>query len=280
MHPINERLNQPGGLAERLFGLRRGAGLTGEGLAAKLGWASSKVSKIENGRQIPKPEDIRAWTAATDHPEAADELLDMLADAQTIQRRWQQQLRGGHAPTQVNLDRRTRQAAHIRAADILIIPGLLQTAEYAHSITTEIASVYGLSEAGIQETVTARMTRQEILYDRSKTFEFVVTEGALRTLVCPRQAMLGQLDRLLGLGMGNLTFGIIPFSAELSMTPLHGFLLLDDAAIVETYGREIEAGEEESATYRKIFGLLLAEAVTGDDARRLITAAATDLRSA
>ena len=52
--------------------------------------------------------------------------------------------------------------------------------------------------------------------------------------------MLGQLDRLLSMGLGNVTLGIIPMGAELTVAPVHGFLMLDDAAIVETYDEESE----------------------------------------
>ena len=51
------------------------------------------------------------------------------------------------------------------------------------------------------------MHRQQVLYDTSKAFEFVFTEAALYLLPCSRQVMLGQLDRLLSLGMDNVTLG-------------------------------------------------------------------------
>src|SRR5690348_15657434 len=75
VHPASEYLHQPGGLAERLNGLRETAGLTGEALAGMLGWSSSKVSKIQNGRQLPTAKDIQAWADATGHSEVTDELL-------------------------------------------------------------------------------------------------------------------------------------------------------------------------------------------------------------
>ena len=61
MRPASEQLTQPGGLAERLAGLRSAAGLKAVQLAESLGWARSKISKIENGNQVPSPDDIRAW---------------------------------------------------------------------------------------------------------------------------------------------------------------------------------------------------------------------------
>jgi len=277
VHPTNERLNQPGGLAERLYGMRRAAGLSGARLAADLGWAPSKVSKIENGNQTPAADDIRAWTIACGHPEATDELLDLLADVQTVHRRWKQRLRrGGLAAIQEDHDRLAREALRSRSAETLLVPGLLQTAGYAQGVYARVWQ--GRSAQEIGEAVAARMRRQEILYDTGKVFEFVFSEAALRTLVCPAAVMAGQLDRLLSIGLPNVTMGIIPMGVELATVFLHGFLLLDDAAIVETYDDEYKASDEDSAEYAQIFDRLMAEAVTGDDARRLITAAAADLR--
>jgi transcriptional regulator with XRE-family HTH domain len=276
VHPTDERLNRPGGLAERLYGMRKVAGLTGARLAEEIGWPPSKVSKIENGRQTPSSDDIRAWAAGCGQPGEARELLDMLADVQAVHRRWQQRLRRGNAAVQEDLDRRTREATRIRCAEILLMPGLLQTAGYARSIAAQVASIN--SNSDIDATVEAKMRRQEVLYDTSRTFQFVIAEAALRTLPCPVQVMAGHLDRLLSLDLDNVTLGIIPMGTELDLAPVHGFLILDDTAIVETYSEDNAAGEEESTVYGRIFERLMAEAVTGDDARRLIAAAAASLR--
>ena len=141
---------------------------------------------------------------------------------------------------------------------------------------TQVANLWGTTD--VDSAVEARMRRQEALYDRSKTFEFVITEAALRLLPCPPQVMLGQLDRLLSLDLDNVTLGIIPLGVELAVVPYTDFLMLDDQAIVENSGAEDKIGEDESAVYARIFDELMAEAVTGDEARRLIAAAAADLR--
>lgn len=277
MHPVNERLKQPGGLAERLYGLRKDAGLTQERMAEALGWPPTKISKIENGNQIPTAEDIRSWAGAVDHPEATDDLLDLLAEVQTVHRRWKQRLRrGGLAAVQEDHDRRAREAKRTREANVLLVPGLLQTAGYARSV---VAGLWpGRSAKDVDEAVALRMRRQEVLYDTDRTFEFVITGAALRLLPCPPTVMAGQLDRLLSMGLPNVTLGIIPLGVELPLVPLHGFLLLDDTAIVETYDDEYEASEEDSEMYAQTFGRLMAEAVTGEETRRLIAAAAADLR--
>lgn len=281
MHPADERLKQPGGLAERLFRMRKAAGLTGDQLAEALGWGEktgrTKVSKIENGHQTPAADDIRAWAQACGHPEQADALLDLLTDVQTVHTRWRRRLRGGYAAVQEDIDRRTQAAKRIRNAEVAMIPGLLQTASYARSITAAVSAAYGTRD--IDAAVQARIGRQGVLYDQSKVFEFIITEAALRLLPCPPHVMLGQLDRLMSMDLPNVTLGIIPFGTELQMMPYNGFLLLDDDLTVETWaGKDEERAGDESAVHARIFDLLMAEAVTGDEARRLIARAAASLR--
>ncbi|MGH8965436.1 MAG: helix-turn-helix domain-containing protein, partial [Actinomycetes bacterium] len=48
-------------LGQRLRDIRKDARLTGRQLAESAGWHSSKVSKIEYGRQTPAEDDIRVW---------------------------------------------------------------------------------------------------------------------------------------------------------------------------------------------------------------------------
>lgn len=276
MHPVHERLTEPGGLAERLVGLRKAAGLTGDDLAARLSWARSKVSKIENGRQVPSPDDVRAWAAQCDHPEATDQLLELLADVQSIHTRWRNRLRdGGQASVQHDIDKLTRTATRVRSAEVAIIPGLLQTAGYARSIATQVAAINGNSD--VDAAVEARMDRQRILYDSTKHFEFVITEAALRMLVCPRTVMLGQLDRLMSMDLENVTLGIIPMGQELRMTLYNGFLLLDDLLVTENYSYG-DKGLDQADTHGRIFELLMDESATGADARKLIASAASSLR--
>lgn len=281
MHPTDERLSRPGGLAERLLRVRKAAGLTGTQLAEALGWGAktgrTKVSKIENGKQQPSPDEIQRWTETCGHPELAPELLDLLADVQTVHTRWRRRIRGGHTAIQEDIDRRTQAAKRIRNAEVSIVPGLLQTAGYARSIITAVSAAYGTTD--VDAAVQARMRRQEVLYDQSKAFEFVVTEAALRLLPCPPQVMAGQLDRLMSMDLPNVVLGIVPFGTELALMPYNSFLLLDDALTVETWSGKDEDAGDESAVHVRIFESLMGEALTGEEARRLITAAAESLRN-
>jgi transcriptional regulator with XRE-family HTH domain len=271
-----EWLTQPGGLAERLRRLRRSAGLTGDQLASRLGWARTKVPKIENGHQMPTEEDVTRWVEACGQPpDMAAEYLDLLTRAQTQYRRWKHELRQGHAAMQISWDRLVRQARSVRNFEIVVIPGLLQTPEYARYRAVEAVRNYGAAEGGVDEAVTMRMRRQEVLYEPGRTFEFVTTEAALRIGACPAEAMIGQLDRLSVLSqLPNITLGIIPLGVPLPAMPQNPFIILDDKVIAETHGSEATIGGNEVEMYRRLADALLAEAVTGSDARALITSAA------
>jgi transcriptional regulator with XRE-family HTH domain len=271
----SDDLTQEGRLAERLHTLRTDAGLTGDQLAELLHWARSKVSKLENVRQVPTVQDVRVWAAACGHPEETDDLTELVREVRSLHQRWQRRLKQGQAVVQRDVDELTRAATLVRNVEPMIVPGLLQTAGYARSIAVQSAAIWGTSD--IDATVQARMDRAQVLYDTAKTFVFIVTEAALRLMPCPRQVMLGQLDRLLSMDLENVTLGIIPLGRELPMTPYSSFLLLDNRLITESFGDE-DQGEAQSEAHIRIFDMLMQEAVTGDDARRLIMAAAADLR--
>lgn len=280
MRPTGEWLNQPGGLAERLTRLRKAAGLTGEQLAEQLGWPRSKVPKLENGRQMPTEADIAAWARATGQQDAAQELLALLAEAQTVHRQYRHQLRrGGHLASQRDLNELVRQARRVRNVETLVIPGLLQAPGYARCRLREAMRITG-DQGDIEATVAERMRRQDVLYESSREFEFIIMEAAVRIRPCPDDVMLAQIDRLsIAAGLPSVTLAIIPMDAELAMLPLMGFLLADDVAYVETQTSEDFLHGEEAARYGNIADELLAEAVTGDETYDLLAAAAALVRN-
>lgn len=276
MPPVSEHLGQ---LTGRLGALREASGLTGEALAGALGWSPSKVSKILNGKQIPSAEDVRAWAGATGHPEAADELLVLRREAETVHARWRKRLaEGGETGVQQDLGELARNAALIRNAEVAVIPGLLQAPGYARGIFEQVKAIN--PEIDVDSAVDGRMQRRSILHEEGRTFEFVITYAALVMLPCPPDVMLTQLDRLMwSMDLPNVTLGIIPQGRQLAMSFYNSFLLVDDLLVVESYGHETQVTGDLAEMHARIFGMLMAEAAKDDDARRLITAAAASLRA-
>lgn len=203
----------------------------------------------------------------------------MLASARAQHRQWRHRARGGQATIQTDWDQLVRQAKLIRWFEVTVIPGLLQTPGYARSLVEENIREYGFPDDQADADVAARIKRQDVLYESGRDFRFVIYEAALRTRIGPPDVMAGQLDRMLNLsGLPQISLAVIPFAARLAITPLHGFALLDESAIYETYAAEVTVRAEEAAVYGPVFDRLAAEAVNGEEARRLITAAASSLR--
>lgn len=266
-------------LGKRLRELRSTAGLSGRQLAESLSWPASKVSKIENGRQTPSDDDIRAWTSATGQEHQTDALLATLHTLEIQHAEWQRILRAGIRPRQnelLDLDLRTRL---FRTFEATVIPGLLQTAEYARIRFAESIRVFRLKN-DINEAVQGRVQRQEILYRPDKRFHFVLTEAALRMRLCPPEIMLGQLDRLISFSaLPNVRLGVIGFNTQYATSPWHGFWLYDqDRVVVETYSAALTLTQpQEIELYARVFDELAAVASYGRAARAIINSVGDDL---
>jgi hypothetical protein len=253
--------------------------LTGQQLAESLSWPASKISKLENGRQTPTDDDIRAWTRQTSSTTEAKALLAQLHTLQVQHAEWQRQLQNGLVPHQKELaeiDSRTRL---FRAFESTFIPGLLQTAQYAHARFMQTARVFQVAN-DIDEAVRARLIRQEMLYRTDKRFHFVLTEAALRYRLCPPPVMLGQLDRLVSLAaLPSVRLGIVGFDTEYVTAPAHGFWIFDgERVIVETYSAELNLAQpQEVELYARVFDSLATSASYGRAARAIITHVIDDL---
>lgn len=266
-------------LGKRLRELRQAAGYSGRQLAESLSWPPSKVSKLENGRQTPSDDDIRAWTRATNSEGETEGLLASLHTLEVQHAEWQRILRTGLKPRQqehIEWDQKTRL---FRVFEATVIPGLLQTAEYARARFAE--GIRRLKVPNdINEAVAARVQRQEILYRPDKRFHFVLTEAALRFRLCPPEVMLGQLDRLVSFSqLPNVRLGIIGFETQYATSPWHGFWMYDsERVLVETFSAALDLRQpQEIELYGNTFEQLAAVASYARSARAIINRVIDDL---
>ena len=266
-------------LGHRLRELRQHARLSGRQLAEALSWPPSKISKLENGRQTPSDDDIRSWLRATRGEGETEALLASLHTLEEQHAEWRRILRAGLRPRQNELAELDQKTRIFRAFEATVIPGLLQTAEYARVRFAEGIRVLKLPN-DINEAVQGRVKRQEILYRPDKRFHFVLTEAALRMRLCQPEIMLGQLDRLVSFSaLPNVRLGIIGFETRYATSPWHGFWLYDnDRVLVETYSAALNLAQpQEIALYGSIFDELAAVASYGRAARAIITRVIDDL---
>lgn len=277
---IADWLTQPGGIVERLIALRSNAGLRAKDLAERLSWQQSKVSKLENGKQLPSPDDVRQWAEACGAPNEADDLVDLLSEVRSVTLSWRRRVARGDASAQATHADLVNQSKVVRNFETVFVPGLLQVPDYARALLRAAYELHDIEADDIDEAVAVRLQSQQALYQPDKRFQFLVAEPVLRWLVVPSDVMRTQLDRLLmAIGIPHVALGILPVGQHLDTAPQHAFVLYDDVAVVETFAGETTHGEEESALYARVMDRLWAQAVTGDDARRLIIQAARDFES-
>lgn len=266
-------------LGKRLRELRSSAGLTGKQLAESLSWPASKVSKLENGRQTPTDDDIRAWTRATNSERETEALLASLHTLEVQHAEWQRILKAGMLSHQMELSETDQRTKLYRSFEPAVIPGLLQTPEYARARFSQVAMVHQVPN-DINEAVAKRMQRQEMLYRPHKAFHFVITEATLRYRLCSVEIMLGQLDRLISLtSLRNLRLGVIAYETQYVVDPRHGFMLYNsDLVRVETYSAELNLRQpHEIELYSSTFEKLAAVASYGGAARAIINRVISDL---
>lgn len=264
---------------DRLRELRERAGYSGKQLAEATGWHPSKISKIENGRQLATDSDVLTWVQTVGASEStARELRDALRTVRLESASWKRQLRMGHRQGQEQRRDAESVAGTIRAFELVVVPGLVQTADYARHVFTTSAALQRTphdTDAAIQ----ARLERQHALYDLTKHVELLIAESALRYYVCPPETMVAQIDRLLALGgLSTVRLGIIPLGTRLPHVPAGGFWILGDSVAIETDNTEITTDDpDDIALYNRLLDALWTVAVEGDAARRLLVQASADI---
>ncbi|EST27614.1 helix-turn-helix domain-containing protein [Streptomyces roseochromogenus] len=246
--------------------------LTGTELAQRLGWPQSKVSKLENGRQTPTDDDLRAWAEAVGQPALFAELRARLKGFESHIRSWRRRLAAGHAPVQEEWNTLIAESRTLHVWDNFTVNGMLQTADYARNLFERYAE-FRHSPRDAEDAVRARMKRQEWLYQPGRQLRTLMWEGALRAQVCPPEVLAAQLDRLLGVvGMDTVHLGIVPWDAALRLPPANGFWILDDRLVtVEDWHAALWLDDAETiALYRRVWDTFAESAVFGADAQQVI----------
>jgi len=260
--------------------LRKDAGLTGVQLAALAGWRSSKISKIEYGKQTPTEDDIRIWCRYCNAQNQEPDLIATVRHIEAMYVEWRRMLRTGTKRRQVASIGLEAQTRLFRWYEPLLVPGILHPAEYAEAILARIIDFYEIPD-DLDAGVTSRMERQQILYRGDHRFHFIMAEQALLTVVGNTGVMIGQLDRLLTiLSLPRVRLSVIPAHTAYQV-PTNQFIMFDDRLVhVETISAELAISQpREIALYSKAFQQLSQQAVYGQAARDLINKALALLRS-
>lgn len=203
-------------LGAELRALRTSAGLTSGEAARLVGWHQSKVSRIETGTSGVKPADVRLLLdayAVTDTQ--LRDLLMVLAGSEDSGGRthWWHAYRGVLPPTYRDFISLESQAGAMRTLETTVVPGLLQTPEYARAVTK--AAVEGLPEDRLDTLVEVRLARQDVLRaDPPLELSAVLDEAVLRRKVGGPGVMARQLERLVEAArLPQVRLQVLPFAA-------------------------------------------------------------------
>ncbi|MGW4245731.1 helix-turn-helix domain-containing protein [Nocardia sp. NPDC004722] len=261
-------------LGQRLRELRRATGMSGRTLAELAGWHETKVSKLEHGTRPPSEADLRSYCEILGAPEHLPDLLATLRNIDSAYVEWRRVLSAGTRRGQHSLTQLAERTKVMRIYQPYVVPGLLQTADYATAILRQAIDFYRVPD-DLEDGVTKRIERQQILYRGNRRFHILMGEQALSTGVADDQVMTGQLDRLLAvLGLPRVAFGIVPATAYCP-APATNFVMYDRSLVtVEGVTAELKVTQPRELTlYGRAFDILAKQALTGEDARRLISAA-------
>jgi transcriptional regulator with XRE-family HTH domain len=270
-------------LAAELRRLRDLAGVSGRDLAHRIGISQSKVSRIESGAIVPSLPEVTAWGKELGVSVETQGLLTSLTEAAYNQvHPWGSALRhGGNLQDDIQAEESTATRIHVFQPSV--VPGLLQTAEYARRVIGMFHQQYTDRDPAAE--VASRLDRQLALYDPKRHFDFLITEAALRWRPGPAQILLAQLDRIASIStLDNVTVGLIPLTAEATTLTTHGFVIFEGEErnawiTVETIHADMKVGApEHMAIYRARWSLLRQMALFGDDAQEFLGKIAAELR--
>ncbi|NUK05649.1 helix-turn-helix domain-containing protein [Streptomyces lunaelactis] len=196
-------------LGQELRRLRELKGMTAEEVAERLLVSQSKISRLENGRRSISQRDVRDLCGVyevEDH-RIVDSLMQMAKDSR--QQGWWHAF--GDIPYSVYIGLET-DAASLRVYEPQVVPGLLQTRQYAEALIAGALPESGITD--IEKRVSVRLRRQERIKDADHPLRLwvVVDEAALRRLVGDKQLMREQLEHLVELSQEpHVTVQVLPF---------------------------------------------------------------------
>jgi transcriptional regulator with XRE-family HTH domain len=183
-----------------------------EAVAKELGWSISKVSRIELAKIAVTPTDVRALLGVLDALSDEVEMLVSLASEDRQPGWWRQYAEV--LPTwfegYLSLE---SEAARLLAYESEVVPGLLQTEEYAAEILRH-SPYTPLPDEAARAAELRRARQVRLLGHDPISLDVVINEGALRRAVGGPEVMCGQLSRLIETTeLSNVELRVLLFAA-------------------------------------------------------------------
>ena len=264
-------------LGRELRRLRERSGMIGDEVATRLRWSTAKVSRIENAKTLPSPRDLEALLDLYNvDSEARVELQELRRSA--ARKGWWEEYRESLPPELIPLLELEVEATTLRNWEPQIVPGLLQTEEYARAVMETNQPVIQIPHTWLRDRVKVRMMRQQILLLESNPVRLLVVfeESVLRRQFGDRSVMRGQLQKLLDLSeLDHVELRILPQDAPPPM-PTGPFMHLqlpdfpDMVYLEEFFGSKMVEDPQRVFAYERAFNHLMEISLDEESSRRLV----------
>jgi transcriptional regulator with XRE-family HTH domain len=215
-------------LRSELRKARETARLTQRDVAKAMDWSLSKLIRIETGVVSISTNDLRALLAhyGISNPVQVDAMIDIARASR--ERSWWSGYRELASQEYLIFLGYESSASVIRNFEPLVIPGLLQTEEYAREILSMIGGID--NKKIVDALVDLRMQRQELLLERNTppSLHFILDEAAVRRVVGGSSVMRRQLNHVMDIASRpNVTVRIMPFDAGMYPRLRVAYVLLE-----------------------------------------------------
>lgn len=255
-------------------------------VARVLGWSESKVSRMETGERGLYPDDVASILGFLCVPaEIRQDLLDLVRTGD--ERNWHEIGRAIPISRLLrDLIRFENEAISIHNFEPLVIPGLVQTAEYTRTLMRRAS--FTRPDHEIEGMVSVRMNRQRIL-DKANPprLNLIIEEMVLRRTMDEPAMMAAQLHHLLAAGARHhISIRVLPFDAEAALAAQGTLIMVecpDQPTLCYEESRSTSTfleDEEFIGRARLAWKRLFAAALSAEDSERLIADVAGKLRSA
>ncbi|MCC3767065.1 helix-turn-helix transcriptional regulator [Streptomyces sp. UNOC14_S4] len=213
-------------LGAELRRLRERAELSATEAGRLHGTTQSRISNIESGGYPVSAERVR--TLARLYGCTDQTLIDALATMTGGRTRgWWDEYRDILPAGMLDMAELEHHALSMRIACIIHLPGLLQTREHVHAITSAVEPP--LTPPEIEHRVSYRIKRQGVLYGEQPTpLTAIIHEAALRMDFGGRGVARAQLEHLIAMSeQDHITVLVIPFGSGAFPNSGQGIIYLD-----------------------------------------------------
>jgi transcriptional regulator with XRE-family HTH domain len=185
-------------LAAELRRLRERAGFIGEEVAERLGWSTSKLSRIETAKSGVKPDDLRLvldlYRVAEPH---RSEVIALAQESTKAPASVDDSAIASFPIGHAGFVSAEAEAILCWDWEPQVVPGLLQTESYAREVMRGWYKMFRLPPTELELRVEARMARQQVLSrDQPLQLSVVLDESVIRRRFGPDSTMRQQLAQL------------------------------------------------------------------------------------